>query len=177
MRKTVFIDMDDCISDLSLEMSNRFGHSIHSAPRENFVKGLIALTNDQGFARLELMPRALDIQKFVVDNQEYADFEILTSHGSFFHDPNVVANQKQIWLKRKLPVLFDLPFNIVESGRAKARFAFEGAILVDDMKDNVLGFIENFGDGYVYTPETHDLIFSEIQATINASKTKTPVKA
>lgn len=152
--------MDGVLANLDDAMNSMFYDGIMDEPEEVVVHALRKFTDCDGFFALNPMPYAHRIADFVRTHRDYVDFQILTSHGSFYEKPEVVAEQKQEWLWVNFyQDLYKLPFYCVHSGKAKAEWSEPNCFLIDDTKKVVEEFNKGDGQAFLYSCEKHDDVF------------------
>lgn len=162
-KKTLLWDLDGVFANLSDFMQKEFGKDIWSRSRNEVEDALCKMTDKQGFIHLPLMPKALEIQAFCEAYSTRFDMKILTSHGSFYFNSNIVCNQKQLWLKKNLPFMAELEFIDTPDGKSKAFYANPNSILVDDTLENIQAFRLANGTAFHYNIDSHDEILKELE--------------
>lgn len=153
MSKLILIDLDGVLFDLAAAVSMYAGENVEDN-KPLFWKTLPEFTMKSGFATLPKMEGADTLVSKLVRLAEKGttNLAICTSVGDFYLPRSEVVVQKKRALEKNFPELNNIPFITTTSGKSKSSFANLNTFLIDDHPNNIKNFIENGGEGFIWSP-------------------------
>lgn len=142
----IFLDLDGVFADFESRMSECTDHVPWSLTSSEMWAAINAYNNNVQpfFLTLDLMPDALRLWQFVVDNFE--NYSFLSAKGTGDDD---YAEQKAAWVAKNISST--VVVECVERGAEKFKHAAAHTLLVDDMKRNTDNFVQAGGLAIVHT--------------------------
>lgn len=140
----LYVDLDGVVADFEGFYHSNFGHDLKSASKSKMWTNINAYKKANGswYANLPLKKDALALWTYV---QPYWP-TILTASGV---NDEAIINDKINWSKAHLPG--DPKVIVVINGVAKANYARENAILIDDTPKVIDAWVKAGGIGILHT--------------------------
>lgn len=142
MIRKIYLDLDGVITDFERKYREVFDTDpalvrAHKKYCDNWKR----FVEEHHFTKLDYYPGALELLEYLADKD--VEIQILSSSGGeLYHE--IVKQDKIVWLCEHGITYHP---NIVSGRSQKKLFAEEGALLIDDMLDNVNQFMSAGGEG------------------------------
>lgn len=141
----IYLDMDGVLADFDGTYISRYNeHPKHTREKKLFSKYWHDFVNTKQFENLELFSGAKELMSYV--DSLKVPVEILSSSGGELYHKEV-EQQKLKWLKSKG---INYKANIVINRKAKAPYADNGVVLIDDTQQVIDYFNEAGGIGILH---------------------------
>lgn len=140
----LFLDLDGVFTAFYQKAFALLGRAYQSVPRAE--AWAVLERQEHLFLHLEMLPDAQQLWDGVA---HYENKQILSALPWLTQSLVTAPADKVEWVRRRLDRFVQV--NLVESGRAKARFARPGDLLVDDLPENIEAWEAAGGVGILHT--------------------------